>query len=182
MIFTELAIPGAFRVDPEPRGDARGLFARVFCAEEFAAQGLAAHWVQMNVSLSRDSGTLRGLHFQRPPAAEAKLVRCTAGAMFDVLVDLRAGAASFGRWCAVRLSHDSRSAVYVPEGVAHGFQTLAPNTEVTYCHSTAYAPTHEGGLRFDDPAVGIDWPLPPTTLSPRDQAHPLLHELEPIDI
>ncbi|GHE00946.1 dTDP-4-dehydrorhamnose 3,5-epimerase [Defluviimonas sp. 20V17] len=180
MIFAPLSLQGAWRVDPEPRGDARGLFARIFCAEEFGAHGLVARWVQMNVSLNREAGTLRGMHFQRPPAADAKLVRCTAGAILDVLVDLRAGSASFGAWCAVELTPDNRSAVYVPQGVAHGFQTLAPDSEVTYCHSAAYSPAHEGGLRYDDPAVGIDWPLPVANLSPRDQNNPLLAELEPI--
>ncbi len=180
MIFSPLSLAGAFRIDLDPRGDDRGFFARLFCADEFAAHGLATRWAQMNTSFSRTSGTLRGMHFQRPPAAEAKLVRCLAGAMFDVLVDLRAASPSFGHWVAVELTAQNRSMVYVPEGVAHGFQTLADDTEVLYCHSVPYAQKHEGGLRFDDPSVGIAWPLPPFGLSSRDITHPYLSELEPI--
>lgn len=180
MIFTPLPIAGAFRIDPEPIGDDRGSFARIFCAEEFAAQGLETRWVQMNASYSAHKGTLRGLHFQRPPAAEAKLVRCVRGAMFDVLVDMRRGSDSFGRWTALELVAAQGTMVYVPQGVAHGFQTLAPDTAVLYCHSAAYNRDHEGGLRFDDDGVGIDWPLPVSEISDRDQSHPLLSDLEPI--
>ncbi|MEQ8307958.1 MAG: dTDP-4-dehydrorhamnose 3,5-epimerase [Hoeflea sp.] len=180
MIYSALSIDGAYRIDPERIGDDRGSFARTFCAEDFAAHGLAAHWAQMNVSFSASQGTVRGMHFQRPPTAEAKLVRCLHGAMFDVLVDLRRGSPSFGQWTAVELTPDTGAMVYVPEGVAHGFQTLKPDTEVLYCHSVAYDRSLEGGLRHDDPTVGISWPLPVSTLSARDRTHPGLNELEPI--
>lgn len=180
MIFNDLPISGACTIDPEPIGDERGFFARIFCAQEFAARGLAAGWEQMNTSYSAEKGTLRGLHFQRPPAAEAKLVRCLRGAMFDVLVDLRQGSPSYGNWAAVELTAQSGTMVYVPQGVAHGFQTLAPDTEVLYCHSAPYDRGHEGGLRYDDESVGINWPLPVSTISDRDRSHPPLSGLEPI--
>ncbi len=179
MIFTPLPLPGAWEIGLEPRSDARGLFARIFCEREFAANGLVTHWVQMNVSLSRERGTLRGMHFQRAPAAEVKLVRCLRGRAFDVIVDLRPGSANFGRHCAVTLDPDRRNAVYVPEGFAHGFQTLEPDTELQYFHSAAYAPEHEGGVNALDPALGIDWPLPPVNLSGRDRALPPLNRTDP---
>lgn len=180
MIFSPLPLAGAYRIDPERIGDDRGFFARIFCESEFAAHGLSTRWSQMNASYSAQKGTLRGMHYQRPPAAEAKLVRCTRGEMLDVLVDLRQGSPTFGQWTAVELSGQTGVMVYIPEGVAHGFQTLLPDTEVLYCHSVAYARQHEGGLRFDDPTVGIKWPLPITEISDRDRSHPLLSQLEPI--
>jgi dTDP-4-dehydrorhamnose 3,5-epimerase len=180
MRFTSLPLPGAWRVDLEKREDARGFFARLFCAEEFATHGLATHWLQCNTSLSRLAGTVRGLHFQRPPMAEAKLVRCLKGAIFDVLVDLRASSPTYGRWASLELSQDNRSMAYVPPGFAHGFQTLTPDAELLYFHSQVYSPQHEGGLRFDDPDVAIVWPLAVAELSPRDASHPLLSQLEPI--
>lgn len=180
MIFTPLSLPGACRVDLERRGDARGFFARVFCADEFAAHGLNTDWVQMNTSLSRRAGTLRGLHFQRPPAAEAKLVRCLRGAIYDVIVDLRAGSDSYGRWQAVELTAKGRAMLYVPQGFAHGFQTLASDTELLYMHSARYSPDHEGGLHHADPALAVDWPRDVTDLSARDQSFPKLADLEPI--
>lgn len=180
MIFTPLPLAGAFRIDLDRREDARGFFARLFCAEEFADHGLATTWVQCNTSFSRAEGTLRGLHFQRPPMAEAKMVRCLKGAIFDVMVDLRAGSATFGQWAALELSAENRSMAYIPEGFAHGFQTLSPETELLYFHSQVYSPAHEGGLRHDDPRLGIPWPRPVADLSPRDAAHPGLDTLEPI--
>lgn len=180
MIFQPLPIDGAYRIDLEKRGDDRGFFARIFCEGEFAEQGLVTRWVQMNTSFSGSVGTLRGMHFQRPPAGEVKLVRCLAGEIFDVLVDLRAGSETFGQWTSIHLTPKSGAMVYVPEGVAHGFQTLQENTEVLYFHSANYSPDHEGGLRFDDPSVGIEWPLPPAEMSDRDRTHPFLDDLEPI--
>jgi dTDP-4-dehydrorhamnose 3,5-epimerase len=180
MIFTPLPLAGAFRIDLDRREDARGFFARLFCAEEFADHGLATAWVQCNTSFSRAEGTLRGLHFQRPPMAEVKMVRCLKGAIFDVMVDLRAGSASFGQWTALELTDENRSMAYIPAGFAHGFQTLRPETELLYFHSQVYSPAHEGGLRHDDPRLGIPWPRPVADLSPRDAAHPGLDTLEPI--
>ena len=180
MIFTPLPLAGAFRIDLDRREDARGFFARLFCAKEFANYGLTTTWVQCNTSLSRTEGTLRGLHFQRPPMAEVKMVRCLKGAIFDVMVDLRASSPSFGHWTALELTAENRSMAYIPEGFAHGFQTLSPETELLYFHSQVYSPAHEGGLRHDDPRLGIQWPRPVADLSPRDAEHPGLDTLEPI--
>lgn len=180
MKFTPLPLDGAYRIDLERRGDERGFFARIFCEEEFAAHGLATHWTQCNMSFSALRGTLRGLHFQRPPAAETKLIRCTRGAIFDVIVDLRAGSETYGKWHAERLDSANHAMICVPEGFAHGFQTLTDDVEMFYCHSAPYCAVHEGGLRWNDPRLGIQWPLTETEISDRDRAFPLLHELEPI--
>ena len=180
MIFTPLALHGAYRIDLEKREDSRGFFARLFCAEAFAAQGLATQFAQINTSFSRVPGTLRGLHFQRPPQAEAKLVRCLSGAIFDVIVDLRLGSPSFGKWAAEHLTAENRGMIYVPPGFAHGFQTLATGTELLYFHSTAYSAAHEGGLHHADPALAIPWPRAVAELSARDAAHPSLAALEAI--
>ena len=180
MIFTPLGLQGAYAVDLDRREDARGFFARLFCAKEFADHDLAVTWTQCNTSFSREIGTLRGLHFQRAPMAEAKLVKCLHGAVFDVLVDLRQKSPTFGQWTSLELSADNRTMAYVPPGFAHGFQTLAPDTELLYFHTQVYSPAHEGGLRFDDPALNIRWPLPVCDLSPRDAAHPDLATLEPM--
>lgn len=180
MIFTALPLSGAFRIELDRREDDRGFFARLFCAREFEAQGLAAVFVQVNTSFSTAAGTLRGLHFQRKPMADAKLVRCLRGAIFDVIVDLRAGSATYGQWTSVELDEDNRAMIYVPQGFAHGFQTLRPDTELLYFHSQFYAPDHEGGLAYNDPQLAIPWPLPVLGLSPRDAAFPTLDALEPV--
>ena len=182
MRFTELPLAGAFRVELEPRGDARGFFARLFCAEDFAAHGLATAWAQCNTSFTALQGTLRGLHFQRPPMAETKLLRCIRGAIFDVIVDLRAGSPTYGHWHGERLDDQNRAMICVPEGFAHGFQTLTPDVEMLYFHSAPYSATHEGGLRWDDAKVAVDWPLAITEKSARDAAFPTLDQLEPIRI
>ncbi len=180
MLFTPLALAGAFRIDLEKREDARGFFARLFCVEEFRAHGLESSWAQMNTSMSRSPGTLRGLHFQRPPMAEAKVVRCFRGAVFDVIVDLRAGSPTFGTWDSLELTQDNRSMVYVPKGFAHGFQTLEPDTELLYFHSAPYSAAHEGGLHHGDPALAIKWPRSVTEISARDASHPTLASTGPI--
>ncbi len=180
MIFSELPLAGAFRIDLDRRTDDRGFFARLFCAGEFAEQGLNTTWVQANDSFSRVQGTLRGLHFQRPPMAECKLVRCLKGAIWDVIVDLRAGSATFGQWQSLTLDDDNRTMIYIPPGFAHGFQTLRPETELLYFHSQVYSPLHEGGLAHDDPTLAIPWPLPVEGLSARDAAFPPLAALEPL--
>ena len=180
MIFTPLSLSGAYLIDLEKREDERGFFARCFCEKEFAAHGLETHWVQMNTSLSVQKGTLRGLHFQRPPKAEVKVVRCLRGAILDVLVDLRQGSPTFGKWFGAELDMDNRRMLYVPKGFAHGFQTLQPNTELFYLHSECYSPEHEGRLRYDDPVVAIDWPLPVSELSLLDQNHSYVDQLSPI--
>ena len=180
MIFRPLSISGAFEVLPEPRADARGLFARIFCEEEFAAQGLNTHWAQMNVSVTAGAGTLRGLHFQRAPHAEVKLVRAVRGRVHDVIVDLRSGSATYGAHVSAVLDAELRNALYVPAGFAHGFQTLTDEVEMIYAHSTAYAPGSEGGVQALDPALGIDWPLPLAQRSTRDEALPPLSEVAPL--
>lgn len=174
MIFTETRLSGAFIIDPEPRGDERGLFARTFCQHEFAAHGLKVEVAQTNLSFNHRAGTLRGLHFQRPPAAETKLVRCTRGAIVDVIVDLRPGSPTYLGHVAVELSEDNRRALYVPELFAHGYQTLTDGAEVTYQVGEFYTPGAEGGLRHDDPRLGISWPLPVSVISGKDAGWPLL--------
>jgi len=170
--FSELELPGAWRVELEPHEDERGYFARTFCAEEFAAHGLATRYPQCNLSYNRSVGTLRGLHLQVAPHGEAKLVRCVSGALHDVIVDLRAGSPTRRRWLAVELDARSGTALYVPEGFAHGFLTLREDTEVFYQMGSAYAPGAQRGFRWDDPAFGIDWPFPPQTISERDRTWP----------
>ena len=180
MIFHALRLNGAFRIALEPKVDPRGLFARVFCKDEFRAHGLVAEIAQMNISFSRDVGTVRGMHFQRAPASESKVVRCIRGAILDVIVDLRAGSPSYAQWEALELTAEARDMVYVPPGFAHGFQTLVPDTELLYLHGTAYAPDCDDGVAHDDPDLGITWPLPVSTLSDRDAALPKLRDMEPL--
>lgn len=172
MIFTEGGITGAFIVDPERREDARGFFARVWSAEDFAAQGLNTSIVQCNVSYSARRGTVRGLHLQLPPFQEAKYVRCTSGAVYDVIADLRPDSSTYLRWIAVELTQENRRALYVPEGCAHGYQTLSDASEVTYSVSAAHNPAAEAGVRYDDPLFSIDWPLEITTVSDKDRRWP----------
>lgn len=175
LLSTPLA--GAFLVVPERIEDGRGFFARSFCEKEFAAKGVRVSWVQCNISFNTACGTLRGLHFAVPPSHEPKLVRCTAGAIFDVIVDIRVGSETFGHWFATELTQANHHALYVPSGFAHGFQTLAHDTEVLYQMGDFFDPATNRGIRFDDPAIGIPWPLPHTSISPRDLAHPLLADL-----
>ena len=175
MIFRETPIAGAFVVEPEPIEDERGHFARTFCAEEFAAHGLDPRVAQCNVSFNARAGTLRGMHYQATPYEEAKLVRCTRGAIYDVAVDLREGSPSRGRWFGVALGQDDGRAFFVPAGCAHGFQTLVDGSEVLYLMSTPYVPGSGRGVRWDDPAFGIEWPEPPPggrTMSQRDASYP----------
>lgn len=172
MIFTETKLRGAFIIDPEPRADHRGFFARSFCAREFAEHGLNERVVNTNISSNIAKGTLRGMHFQRPPYAEAKLVRCTRGAIYDVIVDLRADSPTFKQWVGVELTADNYRQLYVPEGFAHGFQTLEDHTDVVYQVSEFYTPGAEGGLRFNDPSFAITWPLAVAVISDKDAAWP----------
>ena len=154
--------------------DERGFFARSFCSEEFAAHGLVGEMSQSSVSFNTKRGTLRGLHFQIEPHAEAKLVRCTAGAIFDVVVDVRNDSATCHAWFGAELTANNRRAMYVPKGFAHGFVTLVDDTEVLYMISVPYAAGFGRGLRWNDPALGIEWPIEPTVISPRDASYPLL--------
>ena len=170
----ETRLADAFLIEPEPLQDVRGMFARTFCAREFAAAGLESVVAQCSVSFNHHRGTLRGLHYQRPPAAEAKLVRCTAGAIYDVIVDLRPDSPTFRQHVGIELTAANRLALYVPKMFAHGFQTLADATEVYYQISEFYSPDHATGLRHDDPQLGIHWPLAVTMINDRDTQWPLL--------
>ncbi len=172
MIFTETSLAGAFIVDPEPIADARGFFARTFCSQAFAAKGLHGTFVQCNVSFNHRRGTLRGLHFQAPPFAEAKLVRCTMGSIHDVIVDLREGSPTRGGWIACELSASNRRALYVPEGFAHGFQTLSDDAEVFYQMSVPFEAAAARGIDAADAALAIEWPLPVSVISASDRALP----------
>lgn len=172
MRFTETELRGAFIVEPEPVEDERGFFARTWCAEEFVDHGLSADFAQCNVSFNRRRGTLRGLHYQAEPFAEAKLIRCTRGAVFDVAVDLRADSPTFGRWCAVELTETNRAMFYLPQGFAHGFQTLTDGAELFYQMSCSYRSGSARGYRFDDPILAIRWPLRNPIVGHRDLTLP----------
>lgn len=160
-------------VETEPLRDDRGLFARTSCEQEFAEKGLTGRFVQTSVSFNEVAGTLRGLHYQAHPHAEIKLVRCTAGSIFDVIVDLREGSTSYLKWCAEKLSAENRNALYIPEGCAHGFVTLEDRSEVFYQISAFYQAESARGVRWSDPAFGIEWPRPPVRISQRDAEYPL---------
>lgn len=176
MKFSPASIKGVHVVDLEPLVDGRGWFARTFCKKEFSAIGFDGEWVQMNQSFTVRKGTIRGMHFQLPPFSEVKVVRCIAGSVYDVIIDLRKGSDTFLSWAGVELSSANRKAIYIPKGFAHGFQSLTDNTELLYLHSSYYAPGYEGGIRYDDPIIGIKWPLEVSEISPRDLSHPLLNE------
>lgn len=178
MIFRETRLAGACLIDLEKRVDDRGFFARTWCRDEFAARGLATTFVQGNVSFSPIVGTLRGLHFQRPPHAEAKLVHCSRGAVYDVIVDLRPESATYQQWLGLELTAETHQMLYVPERFAHGFQTLGPDTEVSYMMSAPYVADAASGLRYDDPDLAVEWPLPVSRVSARDRSWPRLFELE----
>lgn len=172
MIFVATPLPGAFVVEPEYHEDHRGFFARTWCAREFAAHGLSTRLAQCSVSFTKRRGTLRGLHYQAAPYAEAKLVRCTAGGVHDVIVDLRPTSPTYRRHLAVTLTAGNRKALFVPQGFAHGFQTLADETEVFYQISAFHSPDHARGIRWDDPAFAIAWPLDDPIVNDRDRAYP----------
>jgi dTDP-4-dehydrorhamnose 3,5-epimerase len=168
MIFTETKLKGAYIIDIERREDSRGFFARAFCQREFSAHGLKPVIAQANVAFNKLKGTLRGMHFQYPPAAETKLVRCTRGAILDIIVDLRPESPTYLQHIAVELNEGNHRALYVPERFAHGYQVLADRTETSYQVGEFYAPGAEGGLLYNDPQLGLSWPLPVTDISPKD--------------
>lgn len=175
MKFAKLPFEGALLVSLEKRSDERGMFARAYCKQEFEAQGISIDIVQSNISLNERAGIVRGMHFQRPPHAEVKLVRCTRGAIFDVIVDIREDSPTYGRWYGVELSEENGLLIVVPKGFAHGYQALTDGATAFYMVSTAYAPNSEGGLRHDDPSLGIKWPLQVTEASEKDKNWPLLN-------
>jgi dTDP-4-dehydrorhamnose 3,5-epimerase len=172
MIFTETKLKSSFLIEPEPRADERGFFARTWCQREFEAHGLQTQWVQCNISFNKKKGTLRGMHYQVAPYAEAKLVHCTRGAIYDVIIDLRCDSLTFKQWLGVKLTADNRQMLFIPEGFAHGFQTLEDDTEVFYQMSEFYAPEYAKGVRWDDSAFGISWPSAERIISARDRSYP----------
>lgn len=175
MIFTETDLPGAWIIDIEPHKDERGYFARVWCAREFEAQGLKTDLVQCNIAYNHSKGILRGMHYQQAPHAEVKLVRCTRGSVYDVIVDLREDSPTRLKWIGVELTEDNHRMLYVPEGFAHGYVTLQDNSELFYQVSEFYTPGAEGGLRWDDPRIAIEWPEQGELLiSEKDRSWPLL--------
>lgn len=174
MKFAETTLPGVYLIDIEPIGDARGFFSRFWCRKEFEAQGLDFEVAQINISHTAEAGTLRGLHYQRQPHAEAKVVACTRGRAFDVAVDVRPDSPTYLQWFGTELDSENRRMLYIPKGFAHGYQTLENDTGLLYLVSEFYAPDAEGGLRYDDPAVGIEWPQPVTSVSDKDAGWDLL--------
>ncbi|MGH6944340.1 MAG: dTDP-4-dehydrorhamnose 3,5-epimerase [Geminicoccaceae bacterium] len=172
MRFDETKLRGAWLIEPVPARDHRGFFARTFCAREYADHGLKTRFVQNSTSQSATSRTLRGMHFQRPPHAEVKVVTCLKGAIWDVIIDLRPESPTYRQWQGFELTAENRRQLYVPEGFAHGFQTLCDDTEVGYLISASYAPVAADGVRYDDPAFAIDWPLPVTEVSEKDRTWP----------
>ena len=179
MRFLKTDVAGAWLIEPEPHNDDRGRFFRAWCSREFAAQAIDFVPVQANMGFSIRKGTIRGMHFQVAPALEAKLIRCTRGSMFDVVLDLRPASSSYGEWYGAELSEDNGRMLYVPEQCAHGYQTLADNTEMYYMASESYTPSAARGIRFDDPAFGVQWPLAPTVVSEQDRNWPLVDRKEP---
>jgi dTDP-4-dehydrorhamnose 3,5-epimerase len=179
MIFTETELKGAFIIDVNRLGDSRGFFARAFCQREFREHGLNPVIAQANIAFNKLKGTVRGMHFQYPPAAETKLVRCTRGAILDIIVDLRPESPTYLRHIEVELSADNHRALYVPERFAHGYQVLEDSTETSYQVGEFYSPQDEGGLMYDDPSLRLKWPLPVGEMSDKDSKWRLLEEMEP---
>ncbi len=177
MRFTQASIPGVWTIDPDSHEDERGRFFRAWCAREFAEHAISFTPVQANMGFSVRKGTVRGMHFQVAPAPEAKLVRCTRGAMFDVALDLRTDSPTYGQWFGAELSSDNGRSLYLPENCAHGYQTLEDSTEMHYMSSAFYTPNAAKGVRFDDPSFGIEWPEIITVLSEQDRNWPLVERL-----
>lgn len=174
MRFSETPIPGAFEVHLSPLKDDRGVFTRIFCGNEFEQAGFQKNIVQVNHSVNRARGTVRGMHFQYPPHSEIKIIRCIKGKVFDVVVDIRKNSPTFMQWYAVELSPEKYNMILIPEGCAHGFQALEEDSELLYFHSEFYHPESEGAFRFDDPFINIQWPLPAVQVSAKDKSYPLL--------
>ena len=177
MTFTETPLKGSYIIGLTPSGDSRGWFARTYCKHEFAEIGHEKEWVQLNHSFSAQKGTIRGMHFQLHPYSEIKMVRCIAGSVYDVIVDLRKDSATFLKWFAVELSAENKKMIYIPAGFAHGFQTLTNNAELIYHHSEFYMPAAEAGMMYNDHLVGIEWPLEVSEISDRDNKHPLIDSI-----
>ena len=174
MIFDATPLAGSYVITLSPIGDSRGWFARTYCKNEFAAIDHKAEWVQMNHSFTKTKGTIRGMHYQLPPFEEIKMVRCISGAVMDVIIDIRKNSTTYLQSFGTELSAVNKKMMYIPAGFAHGFQTLTDDCELIYQHSGFYTPNAEGGIKYNDPAVKIDWPLPVTEISDRDNNHPLI--------
>ncbi len=182
MIFTETPLKGAYIVETKPFTDDRGLFARTFCKNEFQQIGHTKEFVQFNHSVTTHKGSLRGMHYQLPPFSEIKLIRCIRGKVFDVIIDIREGSPTFLKHFSIELSEDNLLSLYIPEGFAHGFQTLEDNAQLIYHHTSFYQPGYEGGIRFSDPAVGINWPLQVTRISEKDSKYEFLNNFNGIKL
>ena len=176
MNFIPTSLMGSFVIEPNVFTDDRGWFARFYCKNEFKEIGHDKEWVQLNHSVTNKKGTIRGMHFQVNPYREIKMVKCTAGEIYDVIIDLRRDSSTFLKWFGVELSAKNRKMLYIPEGFAHGFQCITDDCELIYHHTEFYTPNSEGGIRFDDPMIDINWPLPVSIISPRDESHPYLDE------
>ena len=174
MVFTPTPLSGSYVIDIQAQQDERGWFGRYYCKDEFAQIGHDKEWVQLNHSVTYKKGSIRGMHFQVPPFAEIKMVKCVAGAVYDVIIDLRRNSTTFLQWFAAELSAANKKMMYIPEGFAHGFQTLTDNCELIYHHTQFYKRDAESGIPYNDPVIGINWPLPITLLSPRDANHSFL--------
>jgi dTDP-4-dehydrorhamnose 3,5-epimerase len=176
MTFTPTPLQGSFIIEPNVFADERGWFARFYCKNDFQEIGHQKEWVQLNHSVTNKKGTIRGMHFQLNPFREIKMVKCIAGAVYDVIVDVRRESATFLKWFGVELSASNKKMLYIPERFAHGFQCLQDHCELIYHHTEFYAPNSEGGIRFDDPKINITWPLPVSLVSSRDSAHVLIDD------
>ena len=174
MIFKETSLKGSYVITIEPVEDERGWFARTYCKNEFLSIGHMKEWVQMNHSFTKQKGTVRGMHYQRPPYGEIKLVRCIAGSVYDVIIDLRANSATYLQYFGIELSAVNKKMIYIPEGFAHGFQALSNDAELVYNHSQFYLPGVEAGVRYNEPSINIKWPLELTNISERDISHPFI--------
>ena len=176
MIFNETSLKGSFIIDLKPFSDDRGWFVRTYCKKEFEKIGHTKEWVQLNHSFTKHKGTIRGMHYQLPPYREIKLVRCVSGAVLDVIIDIRKDSPTFLQWESAELSANNKRMIYIPEGFAHGFQALTDDCELIYHHSEFYMPGVEGGIKYNDPQININWPLALTHISERDSNHPYLTE------
>lgn len=177
MKFIPTILKDAFVIEPKPFIDERGFFARTYCKNEFREIGFKGEWVQLNHSITNDKAAIRGMHFQKPPFSEVKMVKCISGAVFDVIIDLRKNSSTFLKWVGTELSEGNKKMLFIPEGFAHGFQTLTENCGLIYHHSNFYTPGAEAGIKYDDPLVNIEWPSKPSLISERDNNHPYLTEV-----
>ncbi len=175
MNFESTGLKGSYVIDIFPMEDERGWFVRTFCKNEFEKIGHKDEWVQMNHSFTNDAGTIRGMHFQNMPYAEIKLVRCIAGSVYDVIIDLRKNSNTFLKWFGIELSAENKKMIYIPAGFAHGFQTLTANCQLIYNHTAFYKPGFEAGIKYDDQTISIQWPMPVSNISERDNSHPYLN-------